>query len=79
MFCTALGFSLTGQSKSINVTSIKAKPTTTSTNKIATNPNKAPLSGTDVVEIFVKKQDLGEWEIYYLKEVNVKTYRCSGR
>lgn len=55
------------------------KLTTTCINKNATKPNEPPLSGTDIVEIFGKTLDLGEWELYYLKEVDAESYRCSCR
>lgn len=77
MFCTAVnGFSFARQSKSIHVTSGKDKPTTTLINQNVTEPNKTHLSGTDVVELFGQKRDLGEWELYYLKEVDDESYRC---
>lgn len=78
MFCTAVnGFSFARQSKSIKVTSGKDKPTTTLINQNVTEPNKTHLSGTDIVELLGQKQDLGEWELYYLKEVDDESYRCS--
>lgn len=80
MFCSAVnGFSLAGQSRSIKVTSSKDKSKSTWINTNPTKPNKPPLSGTDVVEIFAKTQDLGEKELYYLKEVDAETFRCSCR
>lgn len=53
----------------------KHKMITTVTNWNAAKPNKAPLSGTAVVEILDKKRDLGEWELYYLKEVDGDSFR----
>lgn len=53
----------------------KHKMITTVTNGNSAKPNKAPLSGTDVVEILDKKRDLGEWELYYLKEVDGDSFR----
>lgn len=52
---------------------------TTTINKNPTKQNEPPLSGTDVVEIFGKTPDLEEWELYYLKEVDSESYRCSCR
>lgn len=43
----------------------------------ATKPRKVPLTGTEVVHIFANKRDLGELELYYLKEVNGDSYRYS--
>lgn len=40
-----------------------------------TKPNKVPLTSTEVVHIFAKKRDLGELELYYLKEVDGDSYR----
>lgn len=80
MFCSAVNdFSLAGQSRSIKVTSRKDKFKPTWINTNATKQNKPPLSGTDVVEIFAKTQDLREKELYYLKEVDTETFRCSCR
>lgn len=78
MFCTAVNaFSFARQSKSIKVTSGEEKPTTALINHNVTELNKTHLSGTDIVELFGQKQDLGEWELYYLKEVDDDSYRCS--
>lgn len=41
----------------------------------AAKPNKVPLTGTKVVDIFAKKRDLGGLELYYLKEVDGDFYR----
>ena len=40
-----------------------------------TKPNTVPLTGTEVVHMFVNKRDLGELEFYYLKEVDGDVYR----
>ncbi|XP_067441454.1 dynein heavy chain domain-containing protein 1 isoform X1 [Thunnus thynnus] len=48
---------------------------TTSKNKKATKPNNIPLTGTEVVQLFVRKGDLGELELYHLKEVESDSYR----
>lgn len=80
MFCTAInGFSLAGQSRSIKVPFSMDSSKTIWKNKNATKLNKPPLSGTDVVEIFGKKQDQGETKLYYLKEVDASSFRCSCR
>lgn len=80
MFCTAVnGFRLAGQSRSIKVPFSMDRSKTTWINKNATKPNKPPLSGTDVVEIFGKKEDQGEPKLYYLKEVNAGSFRYSCR
>lgn len=80
MFCTAVnGFSLAGHGRSIKVPFSVDRSETTWINKNATKPNKPPLSGTDVVEIFGKKQDQGEQKLYYLKEVDVGSFRCCCR
>ncbi|XP_045902961.1 dynein heavy chain domain-containing protein 1 isoform X2 [Micropterus dolomieu] len=50
--------------------SITEKESTCKDRKIATKPNKVPLTGTEVVHIFARKRDLGEFELYYLKEVD---------
>ncbi|XP_031144859.1 dynein heavy chain domain-containing protein 1 [Sander lucioperca] len=50
------------------------KDTTVKNGKV-TKPNTVPLTGTEVVHIFVNKRDLGELEFYYLKEVDGDFYR----
>lgn len=70
-------FSLAEKDESIKVTTCKDKKITTVKNGNATKPNKAPLTGTEVVHIFAKKRDLGELELYYLKEVDGDFYRYS--
>lgn len=71
-FCCS---SFTGKDESIKVTTCKDKNITTVKNGNATQPNKVPLSGTEVVQIFAKKRDLGDWELYYLREVDADSYR----
>ncbi|XP_044043043.1 dynein heavy chain domain-containing protein 1 isoform X2 [Siniperca chuatsi] len=70
---------LTAQSlrekESIKVTTCKDKKITTVKNGKATKPNKVPLTGREVVHIFAEKRDLGELELYYLKEVDGDSYR----
>lgn len=68
-------FSLTEKDESIKVTTCKDKKITTVKNGNATKPNEVPLTGTEVVQIFAKKRDLGEWELYYLKVVDGDSYR----
>lgn len=75
LLTAANDFSFEWQSESIKVTSGKDKPTTLINQNIAES-KKTHLSGTDVVELFSQKQDLGEWKLYYLKEVNDESYRC---
>ncbi|XP_032390213.1 dynein heavy chain domain-containing protein 1 [Etheostoma spectabile] len=48
---------------------------TTVKNVKVTRPNTVPLTGTEVVHIFVNKRDLGELDFYYLKEVDGDFYR----
>nr|XP_046228919.1 dynein heavy chain domain-containing protein 1 [Scatophagus argus] len=67
--------SLTGKGEPIKVTTCKDIKITTVKNEKATKPNKVPLTGTEVVHIFAKKRDLGEMEVYYLKEVDGDSYR----
>ncbi|XP_070683759.1 dynein heavy chain domain-containing protein 1 [Pempheris klunzingeri] len=67
--------SLTEKNESIKVTMCKNKKTTAVKVGKATKPNKALLTGTEVVHIFARKRDLGELELYYLKEVDENSYR----
>ncbi|XP_059188998.1 dynein heavy chain domain-containing protein 1 isoform X2 [Centropristis striata] len=53
---------------------VKDKKKTTLTNEKVTKPD-LPLTGTEVVQIFAKKRDLGELQFYYLKEVDGDSYR----
>lgn len=50
------------------------KITTVKTGNV-TKPNKVPLTATELVHIFAKKRELGEFEFYYLKEVDGDSYR----
>ncbi|KAM9363159.1 dynein heavy chain domain-containing protein 1 [Symphorus nematophorus] len=70
---TALSF--TGKDESIKVTTCEDKKITTVKNEKTIKPNKVPLTGTEVVHIFAKKRDLGELELYYLKEADGDSYR----
>ncbi|KAL7403667.1 hypothetical protein ABVT39_003475 [Epinephelus coioides] len=67
--------SLTEKDESIKVTTCKNKKIMTVKNGNAAKPNKVPLTGTKVVDIFAKKRDLGGLELYYLKEVDGDFYR----
>ncbi|XP_076585176.1 dynein heavy chain domain-containing protein 1 [Chaetodon auriga] len=69
------GQSLTGKDEAIKITTCKDKNIRTVKSWKATKPNKVPLTGTEVVHIFAKKRDLGELELYYLKEVDGDSYR----
>ncbi|XP_072240771.1 dynein heavy chain domain-containing protein 1 [Leuresthes tenuis] len=40
-----------------------------------TNPNKYPLTGTEVVEMFGQKRDQGDVQFHYLKETDATAYR----
>lgn len=62
-------FSLTGKDETIKTATCNDKKITTVRNGQVTKPNEDPLTGTEVVQIFARKRDLGELELYYLKEV----------
>ena len=57
------------------VTTSKNKKITAEKDGKATKANNLPLTGAEVVQLFVKKRDLGELELYYLKEVESDSYR----
>ncbi|XP_035515196.1 dynein heavy chain domain-containing protein 1-like [Morone saxatilis] len=68
--------SLAGKDESIKATTCKDKKITTVKNGNATKPNKLPLTGTEVVFFFfAKRRDPGDFEFYYLKEVDGDSYR----
>lgn len=70
-------FSLTGKDESIEITVCKGKEVMTVKSEKATKPKQVPLTGTEVVHLFVEKRCLGEWEPYYLTDVDTHSYRYS--
>ncbi len=68
-------FSLTWKDECAKVTTFEDRKITTVKNGKETKPNKVPLTGRDVVNMFVKRSDPGESEVYYLKEVEGDSYR----
>ena len=69
-------FSLAEKDESIKVTTRKDKKITAVKSGKATKA-KVPLTGTEVVQILAKKRELGEFELYHLKEVEGDVYRYS--
>lgn len=68
-------FSLTEKDESIKVPASKDEKITTVMKGNVTKPDEVPLTGTEVAQIFAKKRELGEWELYYLKAVDGDSYR----
>ncbi|XP_034543495.1 dynein heavy chain domain-containing protein 1 [Notolabrus celidotus] len=67
--------SLAGEDESIKVTTCNNKKINTVNNGKATKSNKVPLTAAEVLHIFARKRDLGELELYYLKEEDGDSYR----
>ncbi|XP_030593777.1 dynein heavy chain domain-containing protein 1 isoform X2 [Archocentrus centrarchus] len=59
--------------KSVNATACKDKKVATV--KDGSKPSKSPLTGTEVVQIFVQKSDLGDLKLYYLKNIDGDAFR----
>ncbi|XP_051802066.1 dynein heavy chain domain-containing protein 1 isoform X2 [Acanthochromis polyacanthus] len=69
------GQSLTDKDETVKVTTCKDKKRMTVKDGKATRPNKFPLTGTDVVQIFAQKRDPGDLQLIYLKEADGNAYR----
>ncbi|XP_071359544.1 dynein heavy chain domain-containing protein 1 isoform X2 [Trachinotus anak] len=67
--------SLTETDESIKVITCEDKKITTVKDGKATKPEKNPLTGTEVVQIFTQKRYLADLKLYYLKEVDGDFYR----
>ncbi|XP_018537954.1 dynein heavy chain domain-containing protein 1 [Lates calcarifer] len=67
--------SVTEKDESMKVTTCKDKKIRTVKDGKATKPNTFPLTGTEVVHIFVQERHLAELKSYYLKEVDRDSYR----
>lgn len=68
-------FSLTGKDESTEITGCKAKKVMTVKSEKAAKANQVPLTGTEVVHPFAEKRGLGEWEPYYLTDVDTHSHR----
>lgn len=62
----------------MDATACKDKKITAAKGGKATKPNKFPLTGSEVVQIFAQERHQERLELYFLKEVDGDSYRYPG-
>ncbi|XP_047434083.1 dynein heavy chain domain-containing protein 1 [Mugil cephalus] len=71
----SVGQSRTEKDESIKVTPCKDQKIITARDGKSTKASKCALAGVEVVQVLARKRDLGDFEIYYLKEVDADAHR----